>query len=232
MKIGEVQINGRAMTKTGRIGRVTAACDDGRVYVLFGSSDYPENMQASDLGPVSDPCTDCQKLADSFQAGKNLGFAEAELVHELEKSAAPKTIELQSKKITELQKERDNWEATAQQHCRNAAHWREELEKLQKEALAECDENHIHPAIHIEDFRKRPLSEVAKCYIRVAPEKLLMSDGARIICELLEGSGPMTSSQIADRLHLLERCILESITESRDVGKIRLVGGKYEIMRD
>ena len=232
MKISEIRIDGRVMTKTGRIGRVTAACDDGRVYVLFGSSDYPENMQASDLGPVSDPCTDCQKLADSFQAGKNLGFAEAELVHELEKSAAPKTIELQSKKITELQKERDNWEATAQQHCRNAAYWREELEKLQKEAL-ECKMLPIAGMASVIWSGKRPLSEVAKCYIQVAPEKLLMSQEARRVVEYLDiRNGPMDIRGIFEDCDLGQGKLLDALAEARDAGKIRLVDGKYEIVRD
>jgi len=64
------------------------------------------------------------------------------------------------------------------------------------------------------------------------PEKLLMSDDARIICELLDGSGPMTSREIAVRLMIREICVLESITEARDAGRLALVDGKYEIVRD
>ena len=233
MKISEIRIDGPVMTKTGRIGRVTAACDDGRVYVLFGSSDYPENMQASDLEPVSDPCNGCQKL-EATRLKADVGNA-----------------------MDVLRKDRDNWKATAHRYCRNAAYWREELNKLQKEALAEGglvdpghvfgdSKEHIHPAIHIEDFRKRPLAEVAKIYVMPSienqlaelakfswgPEKLPISDDAKIVCELLEGSGPMTSREIADRLYLLEMCVLENLIEAREAGVVQLVDGKYQIVRD
>jgi hypothetical protein len=193
------------MTKTGRIGRVTAACDDGRVYVLFGSSDYPENMQASDLEPVSDschftigdkvratgksltfgdcvegkigeiaslctfngvkcadvrwgsgrenvipliqltkcdPCVGCQKLDQTRLKAFWEGKAEGE-------HAADRKLEV-------MEQNRDAWKATAKQNCRNAFYWREELTKLQKEALAEC----------------KPLAEAVKIYIRVSPEEL------------------------------------------------------------
>jgi len=59
-------------------------------------------------------------------------------------------------RIAELRQSSDEWKATAQAATRNAFYWREELTKLQKEALAEC----------------KPLGEVAKIYIRVSPEEL------------------------------------------------------------
>ena len=55
-KISEIRIDGRVMTKTGRIGRVTGALDTGRIYVLFGSDEYPSRMFAGELEPVSDSC--------------------------------------------------------------------------------------------------------------------------------------------------------------------------------
>lgn len=59
-------------------------------------------------------------------------------------------------KLAEVRADRDNWKATAQQYCCNAAYWRGALEKLQKEALAEY----------------RLLSEVATIYVQVSPEEL------------------------------------------------------------
>jgi len=192
MKISEIRIDGPVMTKTGRIGRVTAACDDGRVYVLFGSSDYPENMQASDLGPVSDPCNGCQKL-EATRLKADVGNA-----------------------MDVLRKDRDNWKATAHRYCRNAAYWREELEKLQKEALADS----------------KPLSEVVKCYIRVEPEKLLMSPNARAVVEYLEAVGSCGFGHLVNGLDVNGIDLARYLKEARDSGRIRLVNGKYEIVRD
>lgn len=48
------------------------------------------------------------------------------------------------------------WRAACEEARRNAAYWRDELEKLQKETLAEC----------------KPLGETAKIYIQVSPDEL------------------------------------------------------------
>jgi hypothetical protein len=144
------------------------------------------------------------------------------------------------------------WRKQYSSACRGATYWRAELEKLQKEALAEHEDflpfhiqanRFIMGNFYCDDERK-PLSEVANIYvtarvdasqmlagIRKAQQKLL-SDDAKIVCELLEGSGPMTSSEIAVRLIIREMCVLESIIEARDAGRIELVDGKYEIVRD
>jgi len=208
MKIEECRIRQKVRANSGRTGEIVkldigGACirqDDGR--------EFDANINC--IEPVSDPCEGCQKLAESYREGRKDEWRD------------------NRQRIAELRQIRDEWEVAAQQHYRNATYWREELEKLQKEALAEC----------------KPLGEAAKIYatIRLDASQLLagirevqgklLSDDAKIVCELLDGSGPMTSSQIADRLHLLERCILESIAEARDAGKIRLVNGKYEIARD
>lgn len=84
--------------------------------------------QAKNLEPVSDSCQGCQKLA-----------------------------ELQSK-IEELERSRDSLIASADKFCRNATYWREELTKLQKEALADS----------------KPLAEAAKIYLQISPEVLNM----------------------------------------------------------
>jgi len=144
MKIETVRINQNVYAPGGHVGRVVEISQNGQVHLDFGPNNFHYvPVFVGDIEPVSDPCQSCEM--------------------------AP-VITDQCKQIAELQKERDSWKATAHQYCRNATYWREELEKLQKEALA--DLKPIHPAIHIEDFRKRPLSEVAKCYIRVSPEEL------------------------------------------------------------
>lgn len=236
MKISEIRIDGRVMTKTGRIGRIITAHNNGAVHVMFGTG-VANPMWASELEPVSDPRQSCEMAATITSQCKQIADLQGRLDEMTLRSNANcrkatteffRGRDLTNAQIKTTEEERDQWKATAQQYCRNAFYWREELTELQKEALAEC----------------QPLDEVAKIYVttRIDASQMLagirevqgklLSDDAKIVCELLDGSGPMTSSQIADRLHLLERCILESITESRDVGKIRLVNGKYEIVRD
>jgi hypothetical protein len=231
MNIKDCRIGQKIRAPNGYEARIVEIQKRGRVFVDFGPGCYHYvPFQAGDLTPVSDPCQSCEM--------------------------AP-VITDQCKQIAELMQSRDAWKATAQQNCRNAFYWREELNKLQKEALAEGglvdpghvfgdSKEHIHPAIHIEDFRKRPLAEVAKIYVMPSienqlaelakfswgPEKLPISDDAKIVCELLEGSGPMTSREIADRLYLLEMCVLENLIEAREAGVVQLVDGKYQIVRD
>jgi hypothetical protein len=66
------------------------------------------------------------------------------------------------KQIAVMKQSRDVWRAHAQRHSRNAFYWREELTKLQKEALADS----------------KSLGEVAKIYIQISPAVL-----AQIIAE-------------------------------------------------
>ena len=208
------------------------------------------------MEPVSDPCDGCQKLRkdllEQIDATCYWKTMVKPLLEEKDRSGQ-KLAELQAKldksytRFGELDrmlgrvgKERDQWKCVATGHKRNAAYWREDLTKLQKETLAEC-KSHINCA---GDYDTKPLSEVAKIYvtsridasqmlagIRKVQQKLL-SDDARIVCELLEGSGPMTSREIASRLIIREMCVLESIIEARDAGMISLVDGKYQIVRD
>lgn len=77
-----------------------------------------------------------------------------------------------------------------------------------------------------------PLAEVAKCYKQVEPEQLLLSEDAKVICEMLQANGPMTSHEISDRWCLSERVVLECLLEAREAGIVRLDDGKYSIVRD
>lgn len=56
-----------------------------------------------------------------------------------------------------------------------------------------------------------------------------LSPGTRRVCELLEGSGLMDSSQIAIRLGILEACILDNLIEARKAGVVKLVDGEYSL---
>ena len=296
MKIEDVRIDGQVMTKTGRIGRVAGACDNGRVYVLFGSEKFSQNLSVCDIEPIArelrvgdkvqatgrsvtfhenvdgkvgvikalstsvggipyadvryeegggncialtqltkiDACESCEmapvitrqckqiaeleheKLA-AFWEGKAVGckeseekIAELQITVDHEKGIAFwRGRDSLSAEIKRIEEECDQWQTTAQNNIRNAAYWRKELDKLQKETLAEdmriadayqegrkderlvqkeraklqkesmaeCNE-HIHPAIYIEDFRKKPLGKVTKIYIQISPDVL-----ARIISE-------------------------------------------------
>ena len=82
-----------------------------------------------------------------------------------------------------------------------------------------------------EDYWK-PFAEVAKCYKQVEPEQLLLSEDAKIVCELLRSSGPASSFEISERLHMMERCVFESLIGAKEAGIVRLDDGKYSIVRE
>ena len=82
------------------------------------------------------------------------------------------------------------------------------------------------------DCEMKPLSDVAKCYKQVEPDQLLLSEDAQVVCELLRSSGPASSFEISERLHMMERCVLESLIETKEAGIVRLDDGKYSIVRD
>ena len=78
----------------------------------------------------------------------------------------------------------------------------------------------------------KPIAEVAKCYKQVEPEQLLLSDHAKVVCELLRSSGPASSFEISERLHMMERCVFASLLDAKEAGIVRLDDGKYSIVRD
>ena len=82
------------------------------------------------------------------------------------------------------------------------------------------------------DREMKPIAEVAKCYKQVEPDQLLLSDDAKIVCELLRSSGPASSFEISERLHMLEIRVFKSLIEAKEAGIVRLDDGKYSIVRD
>ena len=83
------------------------------------------------------------------------------------------------------------------------------------------------------DREMKPLAEVAKCYKQVEPEQLLMSQKARRVVEYLDQrNGPMDIRGIFEDCGLGQGELLDALAEARDAGKITLVNGKYEIVRD
>jgi hypothetical protein len=233
MDIKAARIGMKARTPNGRESEIVGIFHDGTIAVDFGPGDYHWiKFNASCLEPVSDPCQDCPKLAS-------------------------------------IDKCCEYWKAACEEARRNAADWREELEKLQKEALSESDDaqkltecyeilSHVpdctqHGAWcpdHMIDWIKAkkheedeqiaerdlaPLSEVAKCYIRVEPEKLLMSQDARRVIEYLVAMNhPTYLSSILEGMKgiMSGMAITDGIIEARDAGRISLVDGKYQIVRD
>ena len=85
------------------------------------------------------------------------------------------------------------------------------------------------------DREMKQLAEVAKCYKQVEPEKLLMSQEARRVVEFLEVARyPMYLGGIRTGMESIMSgmAIMDGLIEARDLGKIRLVDGKYSIVRD
>ena len=223
MKIETVGINQNVCAPGGHVGRVVEISQNGQVHLDFGPNNFHyAPFFVGDLTPVSDPCQECEMAATITSQCEQI----AELQGKLDKAYT--RFGEQDLELARTSAERDNWEATAAMHCRNETYWREELTKLQKEALAECKSLGEVAKIYVMPSIEKQLAELAK----FSWEKPKLSDDAKIVCELLEGSGPMTSLQIADRLNLQERCILENLIEAREAGIVQLVDGKYQIVRD
>jgi len=76
------------------------------------------------------------------------------------------------------------------------------------------------------------LFEVAKCYKQVEPDQLLMSQEARRVLQLLAEEGPTSFRDIAATFGGNWCTSMDGIIELLDAGRIRLVDGKYSIVRD
>jgi hypothetical protein len=245
MNVEKARIRQKVRVPSGYEAEIVEISKDGWCRVDFGPNmAHYMPVRAGHLEPVSDPCEGCQKLAS-------------------------------------IDKCCEYWKAACEEARRNATYWREELTKLQKEAL-ECKMlpstgmanvvcsgkrplsevaklreivSHIPPCTqhgawcpdHMIDWIKArkheeeermaervlvPLHEVAKCYIRVAPEKPLMSQEARRVVEYLEASGPRTAQRMAGNLDLPTWRVLDAIIEAREAGRISLSGDEYSIVRD
>lgn len=229
MDIKDAHIGQRVRTVSGVTGKIAKICESGYVTIGDANDTPPSDYTAyvANVEPVCDPCASYEMAA---------------------------TITSQCKQIAELQRSVDAWTETAARHCRNESYYRDELTKLQQEARLESDEHPsvwtVAPTIRIGDkvclhgkaktvsrcyngqSGMLPLSEVAKCYKQVNPEDLFLSDDAKIVCEFMRANGPTTSYEISERLHMLERCVIESLIEAKEAGIVRLDDGKYSIVRD
>lgn len=86
---------------------------------------------------------------------------------------------------------------------------------------------------HVRDFR--PLAEIAKCYVQVEPEKLLLTQDARRVIEYLTATDtPVNLWRIVDEMGdmMTDTSILDGLIEARGAGRVRLDEGKYSILRD
>jgi hypothetical protein len=208
MDIKAARIGMKARTPNGRESEIVGIFHDGTIAVDFGPGDYHWiKFNASCLEPVSDPCEGCQKLSS-------------------------------------MNESLEYWQTECVEARRNATYWREELTKLQKEALKSCDYPEPHMAGELKKFRWgflpggkweeiRPMPEVAKCYVQVAPEKPLMSQEARRAVEYISAKGgSLDIDAICDGLKCCMDYLCDHLAEARDAGRISLVNGKYEIVRD
>ena len=111
--------------------------------------------------------------------------------------------------------------------------WLETEDRTRFPVHAECVRQPDGPHFYCDDSTPLvSLFSMAKCYKQVEPETLLLSEDAEIVCELLRSSGPASSFEISERLHMLEIRVFKSLIEARDAGIVRLDDGKYSIVRD
>lgn len=211
MDIRRCRIGQKVRTKDGYEGKIIGIWPD---QVRIESCDGVHYATPNYIEPVSDPCQS------------------REMAH---------VITSQCKQIAELQQERAQWKAFAHQGARNAAYWREELTKLQNEALAEFKPlkevaGHFFDEIRPfgpDEFKR--LSEVAVCYKQVAPEKLLMSQEARRVVEYLTARSKH-DWYLKDILECMDFMpgsdVMDGLIEAREAGVVQLMDGKYSIVRD
>jgi hypothetical protein len=164
-RVGDkVRVARKVTGPLGWVGEMTDAI--GKTYAVnrINSSDGSAHLDGSrftwpraslDLVSV-DECESCQKLQGKLNLAGDM-------------------IKEQKEDIRIITMGRDAWKADACQENRNAAYWREELYKLQKEALADSKP----PVNSAGDYGDRkPLGEVIKIYVQISPSVL-----AKIIAE-------------------------------------------------
>jgi len=208
----------------GQVGKITYVHKEGTFEVLWDNG-ARNTMTLAGFVHAND-CESCEMAATITSQCEQIANLQKSLEHEKAKSywqgrSVENTINCGA--ITILRKDRDNWEELCEKaqvdvakHMRNADYWREELTKLQNEALADS----------------KPLGEVAKIYVRIQPEKLLLSQEARRVVELLASDGPRDYRSIAATFEGDWGKTMDGIIEARDAGKIKLVDGKYQITRE
>ena len=118
--------------------------------------------------------------------------------------------------------------------------WIETADRTRFPVHAECVQPVVDLSIALGKARREldeisdtlSIAAIAKCYKQVEPEQLLLSEDAKIVCELLRSSGPASSFEISERLHMLEIRVFKSLIEAKEAGIVRLDDGKYSIVRD
>jgi len=159
-------------------GVITGIYDDCMIKMTNADQlGYTERAQY--VEPIgSDVCESCQ--IQSKVAARDLEIVRLQAECEKEKLKAFWDGRKAERRASE--EKMAEWKTTAQEAYRNAAYWREELTKLQKEALTERDlkeHGRIVPngimgsemPCHFFDELK-PLGEVAKIYIQISPAVL------------------------------------------------------------
>ncbi|MFA7164642.1 MAG: hypothetical protein WC124_02185 [Desulfoplanes sp.] len=150
MDIKKCRIGARVRVQGEQEGTIIEIYRNGIVRVDFGPNDYHYvPFHAANVGPIDpDVCVSCQQL--DFVRSERDEYLRS-MIKERENARVAQ------EKCNALQKALDEMTCKSNAANRNARYWREELTKLQTEAL-ECD--------------KVPLAEVAKIYIQISPAVL------------------------------------------------------------
>jgi len=132
------------------MGRVVSLFSDGEMRICFGpGQDSYVLIRADRVEPIAPDACESKRLYDKINR-------QASEITRLVGRISDMRAECEKEK-EQLRRDRDHWWRLAEGYKRNAAYWREELDKLQKEALGDT----------------APLSDAAKIYIQVSPERLV-----------------------------------------------------------
>ncbi len=221
MDIEKCRINMKVRTKRGYEGKIIGI--------------WPEQVRIERIDGIHYATAGCiEPTEPAFKVGDRVRqVGPSECGHESCEMA--RVITNQCKQIADLQKNLEqekqriaNIAADAATARRNAAYWREELTKLQKEAL-ECD--------------MVPLAEVGKFYLTCKVDasqflegiekvkRSLLSQEARRVVELLVAVGPSDFREIVSTIQEEHAATIDGIIEARDAGIIELVDGKYQVVK-
>lgn len=135
--------------KDGIEGKIIGIWPDQVRVAVVGGIQY---ASPDSIDPASDPCQGCQKI----EAARLKAFWEGKA--EGEKAA--------DRKLGSMNESLEYWQTACMSSRRDATYWREELEKMQNEALAESRKQPINCA---GDYDTKPVSEVAKIRIQISP---------------------------------------------------------------
>jgi hypothetical protein len=212
-------------------GEIKVVLPDG-IFTCQWRNRICNNMPA---GSIEHVCESCEMAATITSQCKQIAELQTALNQKRER------VSDQNAELARLSEERNELKAEIHQHCRNAVYWREELEKLQKEALAECERVPLHEVakttimpqfvagnIHIAATGKVMLEELKKF-----SWKPKLSPEARYMVEYLTArDDPADLDVIFEDFGMDIGSALSGLSEARDAGIIQLSEGKYSLVKE